>query len=273
MANYDENEDELVRLRARVEELELAERRHADESRQLAQNEAQMRTIIDNIPISLSLKDASLRYLLANRTFSESTQWSAEDIHGKFAGDIFRDELAESMLEGDREVLETGKTITQEISMGVDVRLPGIRQITKFPVTNSAGTVDGIVTVSIDITDRKKGEQDLRRSEERFRDFSAAASDVLWELDADLRHSYLSDRYYELTGKSLAVSPACSAAKSRRKSRTRAGKNICEPCAIISRFGITCSPAMRKMAVPCGFPAAACRCLTTITSSRVIAAL
>jgi PAS domain S-box-containing protein len=197
MADYDnhkENNNELARLRARVEELEGVERLRT-------QSEAQLRAIIDNIPFSLSLKDASQRYLMVNQSFLDSTGLSAENIAGKQTESIFWGDVAESLAEGDQEVLEKGTTITRETAMGVAVRSPGIRQVTKFPVTNASGAVDGIVTVSIDITDRKKAEQNLRRSEERFRDFAEASSDVLWELDADLRHSYLSDRYYELTGK------------------------------------------------------------------------
>ncbi|HZF35653.1 MAG TPA: PAS domain S-box protein [Candidatus Angelobacter sp.] len=40
----------------------------------------------------------------------------------------------------------------------------------------------------------------LRRSEERFRDIAEAASDWVWEMGADLRFSYVSARFGELTG-------------------------------------------------------------------------
>ncbi|MBT4046149.1 MAG: PAS domain S-box protein [Rhodospirillaceae bacterium] len=43
-------------------------------------------------------------------------------------------------------------------------------------------------------------EDDLRLSEARFRDFSASGSDWLWELDADLRFTYVSNRLAELSG-------------------------------------------------------------------------
>ena len=50
-----------------------------------------------------------------------------------------------------------------------------------------------------DITDLKQREEALRKSDSRFRDFADAASDVIWETDSDLRYTYTSDRYYELT--------------------------------------------------------------------------
>ena len=42
----------------------------------------------------------------------------------------------------------------------------------------------------------------LRKSEERLDDFANAASDWLWEMDPELRFTYASDRFYELSGMS-----------------------------------------------------------------------
>ncbi|MCP5149565.1 MAG: PAS domain-containing protein [Ectothiorhodospiraceae bacterium] len=41
----------------------------------------------------------------------------------------------------------------------------------------------------------------LRTSESRFRDFTAASSDLYWELDADLRYAYLSDNFALVAGR------------------------------------------------------------------------
>jgi len=51
-----------------------------------------------------------------------------------------------------------------------------------------------------DVTDAKRIEAALRRSEERFRDFTEAASDWVWELDADLDVSFMSERIQDVTG-------------------------------------------------------------------------
>ncbi|MCK5546352.1 MAG: PAS domain S-box protein [Rhodospirillaceae bacterium] len=55
-----------------------------------------------------------------------------------------------------------------------------------------------------EIAERKLVEKFLRESEERFRDFADGASDWLWEMGADLRFTYHSPRYFEITGFSPA---------------------------------------------------------------------
>ncbi|MDA1098448.1 MAG: PAS domain S-box protein [Proteobacteria bacterium] len=63
--------------------------------------------------------------------------------------------------------------------------------------------LDGIaafLTVARRITEQRQLETALRLSEARFQDFAAIGSDWLWELDADLRYTYFSDRFSELTG-------------------------------------------------------------------------
>ncbi|MEX2641861.1 MAG: PAS domain S-box protein [Acetobacterales bacterium] len=55
--------------------------------------------------------------------------------------------------------------------------------------------------VLIDITGRKRAELAYARSEKRFRDFAELGSDWLWELDADLRYTYVSPRYTGVTSR------------------------------------------------------------------------
>jgi PAS domain S-box-containing protein len=51
-----------------------------------------------------------------------------------------------------------------------------------------------------ELNERQQVETALRESESRFRDVTEAASDWIWEMDSNLRFTYLSERFYELTG-------------------------------------------------------------------------
>ena len=51
-----------------------------------------------------------------------------------------------------------------------------------------------------ELSERRQVEEALRESETRFRDMTEAASDWIWEMDEHLRFTYLSERFYALTG-------------------------------------------------------------------------
>jgi len=67
----------------------------------------------------------------------------------------------------------------------------------KFDADNN---FTGYVGWTRDITNEVEAELRLRESEERYRDFAESAGDWAWELDADYRYSYISERATEVTG-------------------------------------------------------------------------
>jgi len=51
-----------------------------------------------------------------------------------------------------------------------------------------------------ELSERQQAEAALRESESRFRDVTEAASDWIWEMDENLRFTYLSERFFALSG-------------------------------------------------------------------------
>ena len=68
------------------------------------------------------------------------------------------------------------------------------------PVFDGDGVFQGYRGTGTDITERMLMAQALADSESRFRDFAAASSDWFWEMDADLRFTYLSAEIENVTG-------------------------------------------------------------------------
>jgi diguanylate cyclase (GGDEF)-like protein/PAS domain S-box-containing protein len=56
------------------------------------------------------------------------------------------------------------------------------------------------VSLLMDITERKRAEQQLRESERRFRDFAEAAGEYVWEVDRDARYTFVSRRVEAVLG-------------------------------------------------------------------------
>ncbi|HET6522195.1 MAG TPA: PAS domain-containing protein [Geminicoccaceae bacterium] len=68
------------------------------------------------------------------------------------------------------------------------------------PLRRGDGTLAGAINCFQDITGRAHAEEALRRSEQRFRDFAAAASDWFWETDAGHRFVWFSPNVEDLVG-------------------------------------------------------------------------
>lgn len=57
-----------------------------------------------------------------------------------------------------------------------------------------------VIGFAQDTTERWYAEKALKESEKRLQDFARSASDFFWEQDSQLRYTYFSDRYEEVTG-------------------------------------------------------------------------
>ena len=66
--------------------------------------------------------------------------------------------------------------------------------------TDRAGNLTGFIGYVTDISERRRAEEALRESEQRLREISEASSDWFWEMDENLRFSYFSDHFTEVTG-------------------------------------------------------------------------
>ncbi len=145
---------------------EIAERKRAEEA--LRESEQQYRTTINLMGDAIHIIDADLRFILFNTTFK---RWSEElgletDVIGRRIFDVFPF-LPDKVREEYQWVFNTGKTlITEELSKFGDREF--ITETRKIPVYEG-GKVTRVVTVVRDITKRKRAEEALKESEERFR--------------------------------------------------------------------------------------------------------
>ncbi len=84
--------------------------------------------------------------------------------------------------------------------------------VTDSPALNEQGTLIGIIGISADITERKRGEEAIRESEARFRQLTEAIKEVFWLSDPTKKELlYVSHGYEEIWGRtceSLLHSPA-----------------------------------------------------------------
>jgi PAS domain S-box-containing protein len=68
------------------------------------------------------------------------------------------------------------------------------------PIRDESGQIIGASKIARDITQRKRAEEALRASEERFRNLANAVPDIVWTADPDGTITFANDRWFEFCG-------------------------------------------------------------------------
>ncbi len=162
-----------------------------------------LQQLIDTIPAPIFYKDASGRYLGCNRAFESDTGMHRADIVGRTAFDVYPPDLAEIYHEQDLSLLRSpgvqqGETQRRDAEGNMHEVM-----FTKSTFSDSEGNVAGLVGVIVDITQRKRAEDDLRESEKKFRLVTETIQDVFWLASPDIREMmYVSPGYEWIWGRS-----------------------------------------------------------------------
>ncbi|CAN5273267.1 hypothetical protein BH11PSE9_BH11PSE9_15050 [soil metagenome] len=114
-----------------------------------------LHTMLDGMPAMISMKGLDGRYLLHNRHFAEQVGRPGESLIGFRADELFEPDQAARLTQRDDDVLRTGRIVRSEEDM-VTRSASTLVQIVKFPMLDSNGAIDGVGTISIDVTELSK---------------------------------------------------------------------------------------------------------------------
>jgi two-component system sensor histidine kinase/response regulator len=147
-----------------------------------------LRSVIDAIPAMVSAKDIDGRYLLMNTYQATLYGTTPSDAVGKTAADLMGAEYGSYTAAIDRRVFDSGKTtgFYEERQDGID----GVRRdwlSTKEPLINAQGSVVGLITIALDITDRKTAERALLAATEAAESANRAKSAFLANMSHEIR--------------------------------------------------------------------------------------
>ena len=123
-----------------------------------------LRSVIDNLPDHIFLKDREGRYVLDNAAHWQSLGMDdPADVLGRTVFDFFPAELAEHFHADDVEIIETGRPKLHHEEQTLNVsREPRWMLTTKMPWRGDDGQVLGILCISRDITEQKAAAENLR---------------------------------------------------------------------------------------------------------------
>ncbi|WP_321507457.1 PAS domain S-box protein [uncultured Methanoregula sp.] len=150
---------------------DISEQKQVEDA--LRSSEGHLRTLVQTLPDLIWLKDTEGTYLSCNTMFERFFGAKETDIIGKTDFDFVEKDQAGFFRERDRIAMEAGMPVSNEewITFADDGHRALLETI-KTPMYDTGGKLIGVLGIGHDITRRKKIEDDLRQSEERFRTMS-----------------------------------------------------------------------------------------------------
>jgi PAS domain S-box-containing protein len=137
-------------------------------SQELQKNLSLLQGITEGTTDAVFAKDLQGRYLMINSAGARFLGRSVEEVIGKNASELFSPESGRQIFERDRAILQSGETSTYE-EVGISDGVARTYLSTKGPYRDATGRVVGLLGISRDITDRKRAEEEIHKSEQRLR--------------------------------------------------------------------------------------------------------
>ena len=135
----------------------------------LRESQALLSAVTEGIPDPIFVKDRESRIIMANPATLRVVGKSLEETIGKNDRELYNDPaIGEAIMANDRRIMDSGQMeVVEEVGQTSD----GYRTFlsTKMPYRNSNGEIIGILGITRDITERKRMEEELRKSENQFK--------------------------------------------------------------------------------------------------------
>jgi len=148
----------------------------------LRESERELRVLAGNVPALYSYVDGDGRYRFVNQRYEEWFGVPRERIIGRHLAE-FVGTAAYERISGHVQQALLGQRVRFEDEL--PYKNGGTRWISAeyVPDTDGEGKVRGFFALVADITERKRAEEALRESEERFRLIARTTSDAIWDWD------------------------------------------------------------------------------------------
>jgi PAS domain S-box-containing protein len=179
---------------------DITQRKRAEQS--LQRERSLLRTLIDNMPDYIYVKDTANRFLIANNALAHRMgAASAEDLVGKTDLDYYPKELASKFIQDEQEIMRSGQPVINREECVQDVSGNTVWHLTtEIPFHDAAGNVLGLVGVGRVITERKDAERELAHERRLFQALMDNIPDTIYFQDGACRFMRINKAQANLLG-------------------------------------------------------------------------
>ncbi|MDZ4798441.1 MAG: PAS domain S-box protein [Bryobacteraceae bacterium] len=175
--------------------LDITDRQNAEAKLRI--REAELSAIMDNVPVLVSYYGTDGICRSSNRRYREF--FGEGEMHeGRGIVELTPDDHFTRAVSG--QVVSYSTQVC-----GRDAQMRDL-QTTLTPLRNETGAVNGVIALSVDVTERNRAEITLRASEERHRFLAESIPQCVWTRGHDGRINYVNPHWTEYTGLTLEES-------------------------------------------------------------------
>ncbi len=182
--------------------VDITERKEAEMS--IIYEQSLLHALMDNIPDFINFKDEKNRFVRVNKASGEDRGIKPEDFIGETDFDIFTEEAAKKCFADDDRVMKTGKPLIDRIEK--ITYLNGMERwfsVTKVPRYDEKGKIIGTIGITRDITERKKDEEALHKSQQEFASLFRNSPEALVYVDEKSNILNINSQFTKLFGYAL----------------------------------------------------------------------
>lgn len=164
------------------------------------QGELFLRSVVDTLPAALNIRDTEGRYVMINEHLAGYYGIDPRDTTGKLPEQAFPQAPTDEREEDEfQEVLKTGcAVVDSEYRYQTEDGGEEFWLTTRQPIRGDAGELQYVLSVSFDITERKRAERELAEKEAQFRLAMDNMPGGIRLADKDRRYVFFNSQYSEL---------------------------------------------------------------------------